>query len=136
MSGQCNLGDFLIGEEHKSNVVDLFNIRFRDDEVPTSRDAECDVFLRLYFHELCCTQELCVDEIQIIQPCTMTQLHSNRGASKSLSGQRDAQKEGRSTGNKGQEETSDPMYTTTGASWRLLHWTSFACWVTFINMIL
>ena len=61
-------------------------------KAPTPGGAEYVVFLRLYSHELCCTQELCANEIHLIQPCTMTQLHSNRGASKGRFGQRDAQK--------------------------------------------
>ena len=39
MSAKSNLGDVLIDEEHKSSVLYLFNVGFRDDVVLTTQGA-------------------------------------------------------------------------------------------------
>lgn len=39
LSGEGDLSDFFLDQEHRRNVVELFDVRFRDGKTPSSRDA-------------------------------------------------------------------------------------------------
>ena len=39
LSGEGDLSDFYLDQEHRRNMVELFDVRFRDGKTPSSRDA-------------------------------------------------------------------------------------------------